>query len=586
MFKLVGTKVAWTLLAMAGWLTASFSIAGQIKPQFDHCTLELDGRIAKASVAGNARVEWAGDRRFVVENDAVSELDANGVKILWSIRSPDGRRLLWRGHKGQVALFTGYGMVDERRTEAESPGQVRRLDLAARKWLSPLAAAVDVPRGARTVVVDIRVSADRVAVLSQRTQVAEEQRDQKTTAYCVSVFVGDAEKPRWSREYEAQGSRPEPGVYLWAETMPDYAGSAVQRLTWLGDRLLVCAGEKEDLICLDAAGEESWRVRKIWEYQRGFIGPSVWQHYMARFGIDDWDEIMVDGGKHTHYAEGAPGTLGHQAKVEELRKAFTAVQKAFDEQSQCAIIGGPVVVPVQSPTRQTPESIFVAVAKGPNQWNWGYLSDCIVYELSGDGRVITMANLPRMVNGGQSGVSAGAVVWGCQQSGMVRIDSQALDVFGMGPGGSDRLCNITWYRQFPAPSVNAWLETGKVGQVTAMSPTHAFLTLSGGYIQEKGQQVYRFPITVVDLTMGAERTATLRVPFDGNLPLPEKARPDENGRISTWGPHLLGVTHMRTIGGRLQVTLGMEGSASSVWFGLEDVVGKPPRDATTRPAAR
>ncbi|MFI5377963.1 MAG: hypothetical protein ACHRHE_01540 [Tepidisphaerales bacterium] len=593
MFKFVGFRAAWTLLVVAGWLTASLPIAGQIKPQFDRCTLELDGRIARVMLVNEARLEWVGDRRFVVRGDTVSELDANGGKILWSIKSADGQQLGWRGFSGHLALFVAFRAVGEGRPfEAESPGRVRRLDLAARKWIAPLVVSEEPPRGQREVVVDIRTGENRVAVLSHRTQHQEGEREDKVTAYRVSLFDADAEKAAWSRAYDAHGIQPEPvgSNVVWTATRSDYADCGIQRLTWIGERLLVCGGEKEDLICLDVAGKEAWRVPRIWEYQRGFLGPSMWHHYMERFGIYGWNGIMA-AGENAANIKGEPPTPD-QARQEE-RKRCIAVQKAFDEQYQCKIVGGPIVVAVPSPI-ESPQNIFVAVAKGPHQWT-NFLGECIVYQLTGDGRVIAMATLPQEVTGGPSGIHSGAVIWGCYHSGMVRVDSQMRDGAKLRPPDGC-LCNITWYRRIPAPAVKAWLEAGEVGQLLAMSPTHAFLTLSGGYIQEQGQHVYRFPITVVDLQTGAERIATLSVPFDGDLPLPAGAKPDDQGRIATDKPHVLGVWQMRTVGGRLELTLGelpgaelrvwFPSTMSRVWFDLEVVLGRPVAEPATRPATR
>ncbi len=54
-------------------------------------------------------------------------------------------------------------------------------------------------------------------------------------------------------------------------------------------------------------------MSRVWEYERGFIGPSVWQHFIARAGDDD-------------------------AKGQEVKKG----EKSDRPARRNAIVGGPV----------------------------------------------------------------------------------------------------------------------------------------------------------------------------------------------------------------------------------------------------
>ncbi len=107
----------------------------------------------------------------------------------------------------------------------------------------------------------------------------------------VTCFQPGKSEVAWSHDYPSAGQRARPGAFLIsAARYPDYAVDSIQALTAMGSKILVCAGPMEDLICLEQkAGAQVWRVPRIWEFTRGFIGPSVWSHYIGRFGFNDDD---------------------------------------------------------------------------------------------------------------------------------------------------------------------------------------------------------------------------------------------------------------------------------------------------------
>ncbi|MGD0898104.1 MAG: hypothetical protein ABR915_09740 [Thermoguttaceae bacterium] len=62
---------------------------------------------------------------------------------------------------------------------------------------------------------------------------------------------------------------------------------------------------------------------------------------------------------------------------------------------------------------------------------------------------------------------------------------------------------------------------GPAGDPVAYSPTHAFRPAGGGYILKNGEQVYHFPIRMLDLKSTQSQTLTLSVPFEGQVSKPE-----------------------------------------------------------------
>lgn len=80
-----------------------------IKPLFDRVVLRVDGKELKPiRVQSPARIEHSLDgRRFIVENDRVTEIEPLGAKPLWHADSPDGAHLRWLNAYGDVAYLIG-----------------------------------------------------------------------------------------------------------------------------------------------------------------------------------------------------------------------------------------------------------------------------------------------------------------------------------------------------------------------------------------------------------------------------------------------------------------------------------------------
>jgi hypothetical protein len=356
--------------------------------------------------------------------------------------------------------------------------------------------------------------------------------------------------------------------------MPDYASSDIQHLQWLGDDVLVCAGEKDDILCLSAAGKTKWKIERIWEFERGFTGPSVWSHHIGPFRRSSWD-LPRDDAEQTDDEK----TPERRKQADEIRKSLAKQREEFNRQFECAIVGGPVVIPAINKKEGAARGIFVVVAKGPSSRYWGYLSDCIAYELSASGGVEGMVNLPRMVNGRQFGVVLDGVVWSCQQDALARLAldaSSELRFFG-GPGGPDLISRVSWYRQHAEPERKAWFKSGKGGDSTAFGNRYAFRGGAGGFIADKKTKVYSFPISIVDLSSGADRTGLLQVPFEGEFPLPTQNVSTVEDTTQAMGPYLLAVTYLQLDGEQLEIVLGRKGSAVGLVFDVKTLDANAPR---------
>jgi hypothetical protein len=450
-------------------------------------------------------------------------------------------------------------------------GEVRRFDLRARQWLPPLRPANEAPAGLavkyRSEVVEaVLADARRVVVLSYLVEEgAGPGREDRTVGYRLTAFPAGETTPAWTKAYASAGDRRASPGWLWAATKPDFAAAALRHLTRLGpDTLLVCAGAKEDLLALDwLTGQERWKQGRVWEYERSFIGPSVWEHRLGRFGKDarEWEDPRPE----------APDQAKPQAPAKPSRRErLAAARQEFDQRVEAAIVAGPEVVALGGEGRPH-FSVFVAVAKGPNTPWSGYLAECVVYELDELGEVTGTTTLPRLVEGRLAYPAGGGLVWGCQRQGLVRFSATSRGEAMLGRGGLgsvDRRCRVDWYRELAPPRRKAWLMSDPAGDVACFADQTMIRVIEGGYVEKAGDRAYRFPLAVVDLAIGLHRTLVLTVPFTGNLPLPASNYSRSEAGTLAFGPYQLAVTGLRVEGRVLQVTLGTEGKAVGVDFDL------------------
>jgi hypothetical protein len=110
----------------------------------------------------------------------------------------------------------------------------------------------------------------------------------------------------------------------------------------------------------------------------------------------------------------------------------------------------------------------------------------------------------------------------------------------------------------------------------AFSNAFAFRVCEGGYVAKPKVGVYEFPISMVDLKTGGDRSMMLSVPFNGALPEPKtnysrSSTPQGETRWQTSGPYVLAITWLQIVDNRLRVTLGMEKWARSVEFDLDEL---------------
>lgn len=521
-----------------------------IEPQLAKCTLQVGDQVLKPqhAISPWRTHQWIGQKRFALDKEKVLCWHGFDAKPIWSAAAPNKKSLALLADDGKVAYLQNF--EDDDFFHPTGPVQVLRLDLVKGEWLTALPGAIGVPKDFEIEsILRVLTSTEYVAVLTSFVKIAEKDRHHPSRSYAVACYRQGSTAPIWSKNIAAIGERSSPGAFLLGGH-PAYASSDNQQLTWLGDSLLVCPEAVQAIYCFNPeTGTELWKLERPWEFDRGFIGPSVWQHYISRFGID------------------------RMYRDERLNKAVVAARKQFDEQFDCAIIGGPIVVPLKFRRDSDSHSFFLAVSKGRREAFSSYISDCVLYEFSDRGQPVAMVKLPQMVQGSHCVIRPDGVIWRCQNEGIVKaVPTPGLWSPCPGPGGPALLVHLPWFRQ-PMPSApDGWLVAGRAIDPLVYGATHAFQLPAGGYIPREDKSVYRFPIAAIDLQSGVDQRLVLHVPFEGEIPLPARENQGERGnfpvRIPVRGPHILTITDLRADGDNLEVTLGMKNWIAMLRFDL------------------
>jgi hypothetical protein len=523
-----------------------------ISPRVSECALTLEKKTIKPL---STQTPWVdehlfGDLRISLDGGKINALGLSDRKKIWSTVTPGNLSVRCWSAAASIAYLGGYLQGRWGALELENPPRIRRLNVQTGKWLEdlPIGVVGKADAGTKEIISSVLAGEKGVLVLSL---IVQAEGDEKLVGYRVTRFAPGTVKPLWSKRFASVGARPRPGAYLLASAQPNQAAPAIQHLSWVDDTLLVCAGDVQDLLCLDEkTGEKRWWFKKIWTQKRGFIGPSVWQHTL-----------------------GGARRAGDNQDPRQVAEDRAADAKASDaEVKGGAIIGGPVVVPRDFKNGGKGKTIFVAAARMPDDHFAGYLADALVYEMSLDGALLAMAQLPRLVNGGRFRIQPDGVVWACQENAFVKVACSSLRGFGMGmgPGGPDLVARIDWYRQLDYDEPEAWLSADKSGDPVALGSDWSVRQLAGGHILRRDDGVYHFPLALVDLKTGLHRSMMLDVPFDGTVFL-RASNFSFNGKSThVKGPYLLAITQLRIEKDRLRVTLGMENWSAVVDFSMDE----------------
>jgi hypothetical protein len=534
--------------------------------------------------------ERAFGRQIAVKDNSVYVLTRDKDKGPTRLESLDGRRLRWLGTSGDIGfLATRNSSADEQTGRYFLPAEIRRLDLVFLAWLPSwefeAPSTVSHPAGgtdgeSRCIAVhgDLVAQGTDVFVLTylviekashQLKDFGVEDESMNASAgqddaagsvcyeplgYRVTRFDARAVKPIWSKSFDWIGD----ALPRSAETARSLGRVTrrMERLTWIADvsgdeAILVCAGSKQDLMCLSAKdGQEHWRKARLWEYERGFLGPSVFEYFVDRFGID-YSIVSL--------AEDRLGVGG--ANEEEKRRAtrlLTRTRKRFDRDQEGWLAAGPIVVPGEGD-----EHIFIAAARRRrNSEGPGHEAppECRVYELEADtGEAIATTTVPRMVAGGPFEVLPNTLIWSCDRGSLVRLHCYETDFrrgfFGPTAGSlNDALCRVAWYREYPPRAPHCWISVDPPRDVAAFGRDRLFRAGSA-YVLRQDDKTYHLRIDVVDLKTGLEDYLTLEIPFHGDVVRPGNQHVAVDDSVHLEQPHLLRIAALKLKDTVLQVIL-------------------------------
>ena len=535
---------------------------GDFQPQLEQVTLCIGDRTLQQSCSTRP---W--DRRFAtgeiqiaLRDDTVSAIRSDDPQQpLWTTKSVDKHPLVFLAANRDVGYF--LRAADEGKNELQQPGQIHRIDLNSGKWMDSLQLDPDAGTKVNAVLAARADSGDLAILVSKKADTSH-----RVESYDVFCFRNNSLRPLWRRSFKAAPERGYGGVYVWGIKPPTYADSENQHLVWVNESLIVAAEAMQPLRTLSReSGRVLTEVENVWEFERGFLGPSVYSHYISRFGLDD---LQLDR---------------HRKQPEPESKASTDAREEFNRHFSCAVIGGPVVVPL-NPELGSPDEyrIFVAVSKAPTRPWSAYLADCVIYELSENWEVISMTNLPQLVKGNQFAVTAGGLIWACQNDSFAKLlPSAQLPFIRMGGGGGDLTTRVEWIRQSNPPNAKAWLTATRASERVAFGKSFAFYLTQGGFISNKDDRVYNFPLGIVDLATGLAHDAIVCVPFEGTIPVPDGFERSDD-RVASYAPHVIGITDLRVQGDSLCITLGTESSSSSLTFDLRSIALDSPRRQTAQ----
>ena len=162
--------------------------------------------------------------------------------------------------------------------------------------------------------------------------------------------------------------------------------------------------------------------------------------------------------------------------------------------------------------------IFVVAAQSDGNSSWSnYLADAVVYEVSGDGDVVSMVTLPRLVQRNEFCVLDDRIAWNCQDGSMASILPTTRDVYS-----SDTYTQIDWRSCRKPVNRDAWLRQGSYYDARDFCRTNVFSIDEGGYIERRDSQDIKFPISLTNLATGDRRELLITLPFEGTAPVPTR----------------------------------------------------------------
>ncbi|MBT5020510.1 MAG: hypothetical protein HON04_17400 [Planctomicrobium sp.] len=485
----------------ANWTKSSLSLGDQSRKCLNHWE-------GWQTIHANNRL------RIQSHKNKIREVDLNG-DVAWTLQVKQTNRLDLLCENMDVLYLYEY-RLDEYgfKQSTEGPLRVKRIDSSGGEWLADFMIPLTEPelQGSSTVY-----SATPVGTKVVCFSFTEEETDSgmKPMSYRVTCIEDETQ---WSKSFPVSGKLPEPGAFLFGSLGPSRDNSGIRNLTPFEDDLIVCGGPLEDVMRLSMkTGETVWRIPRLWEFRRGFTGPSVWEHHIGRYGLDFFDSEYIENNEDASHQKDIvePETPESAKYLKAIKKRAAKLRKRVEVET-CWIVAGPVVVPWHGEDRFNDEvsgsSIFVITSRSEDRAWPGYLADCVVYEIDKEGKVLGRSILPDFVRGNSYQVQTNSVFWKLTGEVMLNL------IPGMGSWLNHR-CKVTFEsRRLPtSEKKKAWMRQGRLYDFSLFHNNEMLRLQQGGYLETSEDNEFKIPLTIVNLSNHSVRNLTLKIPFEGDV---------------------------------------------------------------------
>jgi hypothetical protein len=571
-------RKAW-FVAVSAWLIIagdSQDSAAQFKAHWDRVRLVV-GDQSLAPVGRRAAVadeftsvalknDEATFRRFGIDQGRIFEIDPSTGKPLWSVATPDAALLRHVATSGDILLFAAGVPPDAEKTWTRA-AEVRRFDSAKKSWLSALKfppAGDDVSRSAHSLqVAAVDATQSGVAVLS----IVMGKPDggfagPPAHGYRVDYYAAGADSPAWTKTFKLRGQW-NAGILL-GEPHPLDSLQSLRRLTLIQDSdgilVIACAGTQEDLVCLTNDGREYWKLERIWEFERSFIGPSVWEHHTTRFGVDPLDE---------DFAESTPDTPEAKKYRDECRDRIREAKDRFDKDMVGKIVAGPV---------RFERSLFVAVNRGRKNDYADNITDLVavgyLYEIELDsGHIRGLVAMPRAIVRWTSVSREEGLLWNCENGTLAMAGTVSPDTRRGFRLADDMLVPIRWYREYYESQRERWF-AAPGDQNVSTGAGDLLIRTAGTYTRDADDKTLKLELGVVNLATGMpEPEWVLEIPFEGTIPYPAGVgvSGSPNDVVYAHAPWPLPPSDLRWEGNRLRIILQRKTDRQELTFDVSKI---------------
>lgn len=510
------------------------------------------GELAPDCTYSGGQPDWVeGSSLIALAGSEVVAIDATSGHQLWRAREPAGRSLCALNQSDHRLIL---GRLPARAGDGwnfDGCDEVLSIDLANGTWLEPLAVA---PPTDRQLLVAAVIAAHGRQVIAWHRWAAVDHGWRQEELIVSSI---DKNRTTWTRRWPCTAPVPTPGAFLLTGPRPTAAGETVVPLLPWDDALIVCPGPTSSIQAVTAAdGTDRWAVERLWEFDRDFIGPSVWCHDMRRFGRDEQHEAWRRAGTKTVNV-----TPEDKAAVDaQLSGVIDDWRRDFDARHSAWLAGGPWLVPRPPERGSHPaEAILVAVAIAPAHGFVRNLARVRLYDIGARGQPVALAEIPRppmdVRTVGDQLIFAGLP----RGIGAIRPFPWDGPRGGMG-GGPDCLLSMAWYAEPDQGRLDAWLQ-GAWTPPASIGRRFAIVPCDGGAIQREGDEVLSAGLDLMALPNGTRERCFLRLGL-GRVQLPTtnyERFTRSDGSIGTVTHAAVGSdvpTAYKVVGDHLIVTLG------------------------------